>query len=91
MADDKNKEEGWPLQTVMGNLDGFWCQEVVTANQFMTINCRKPAVCLIWHDRDKRAYFMCHMCGSHNMMNRSGRLVIDATPGGELVREKAGT
>lgn len=81
----------WPLHTTMGNFEGMKCEEVDHALGDMLVYCGRPVECLVWHRKDRRAYMMCHMCGSHNVMNRGGRLLVDATPGWEILREVART
>lgn len=39
------------------------------------IPCGRPAVAIIYHERDKRGYFMCQSCAYHNVCNRGGKWV----------------
>jgi hypothetical protein len=64
---------------VMGNFQGMRCEEASTLSTHMFIPCSRPVCALIWHERDRRAYMMCEGCASHNIQNRGGRLVIDAS------------
>jgi len=57
------------------NLDGIICQEASTRSISTYIACGAPAVALVWHERDKRAYPMCKACAWHNLCNRGGRLL----------------
>lgn len=34
-----------------------------------------PADAIVWHEKDRRAYFMCAGCADHNVKNRGGKLV----------------
>ena len=37
--------------------------------------CGQPAVAIVYHDKDRRGYYMCLACADHNVRNRGGRLV----------------
>ncbi len=63
------------------------CQEASPLSNHFYIPCSKPAVAIIYHERDKRGYFMCAGCASHNVYNRGGRWV-SGTPETEYLREK---
>ena len=61
---------------------GATCEEVVTAlhcrecMQPIYLRCEHPAKVVVWHEKDRRAYYMCEVCGSHNIHNRGG---VDVT------------
>lgn len=74
---------------VLGSFQGLKCEEASTLSREFFIPCAKPAQSLIWHERDRKAYMMCHPCASHNVVNRGARLVVDATQGGMLTEEVA--
>jgi hypothetical protein len=57
-------------------LAGIRCQEASIHSRETYIACGKPAVAVIWHEKDKRAYPMCHPCSDHNVRNRGGRLLM---------------
>jgi deoxycytidylate deaminase len=63
-------------------LFGATCEEVVTAipckqcQQLIYLRCEAPAKVVVWHEKDRRAYYMCEVCGSHNIHNRGG---VDVT------------
>ncbi len=39
------------------------------------IPCAKPAVTVVYHERDDRTYLMCKHCAAHNVQNRGARLI----------------
>ena len=55
---------------------GARCQE---ASPFYSthryIPCGAPAVEVVYHAKDRRAYFMCAPCADHNVRHRGGKLV----------------
>lgn len=54
------------------------CEEVVTAvpckncQQLIYLRCEAPAKMVVWHQKDRKAYYMCEICGDHNVHNRGG-------------------
>lgn len=80
---------GWPLTTFLGSFEGMLCEEASILSREKFIPCCRPVVALVWHERDKRAYMMCLACAGHNVENRGGRLLVDGTRGGDLLREVA--
>lgn len=61
------------------------CQEASVLSRFDYIPCGHPAVAIVYHRRDRRAYLMCHPCADHNVRNRCGMVASAATP--ELYEE----
>lgn len=57
-------------------LAGLKCQEASALSRQTYVLCAKPAVAVIWHEKDNRAYPMCHPCAWHNVRNRGGRLLM---------------
>jgi hypothetical protein len=55
--------------------EGAECQEASTLSVSSYIPCCRPAVAIIYHERDKRGYLMCVGCAQHNVMNRGGKWV----------------
>ena len=53
------------------------CQEQADGPFEVYIPCNRPAVKLVYHERDKRAYRMCEQHAWHNIENRGG---IDKGP-----------
>jgi len=86
---DGVKPYGWPLSMVLGNFQGLRCEEASNLSREFFIPCSKPVDAAVWHDRDRRLYMMCFGCASHNVVNRGGRLVVDATKDGRLTEEVA--
>lgn len=66
--------------------EGETCQEASTMSHSFYIPCGKPAVAIIHHDKDRRGYYMCGPCASHNVRNRGGRWV-GGTSETEYLRE----
>lgn len=58
------------------------CQEQSIHARDVSIPCGVPAVAIVWHARDNRAYLMCAPCADHNVLNRGGRLLVTAQPRG---------
>lgn len=63
------------------------CQEASILSHENYIPCGQKAVAIIYHERDRRGYYMCAGCASHNVRNRDGRWVT-GTPETEYLREK---
>jgi hypothetical protein len=59
---------------------GARCQEASHLSRQSYIACRAPATHVIWHDKDRRGYYMCDACADHNVRNRGGRDVTHGTP-----------
>lgn len=57
-------------------LEGIKCQEASGLSKQTYIPCAQPAVAVVWHEKDNRAYPMCHPCAWHNLRNRGGRLLM---------------
>ena len=55
--------------------DGATCQEVSILSGQFYIACGQPAVAIVYHEKDRRGYYMCEMCACHNVRNRGGKLV----------------
>ncbi len=55
--------------------DGSKCQEASILSTHSYIPCGRPAVAIVYSDRDRRGYLMCIGCASHNLSNRGGKLV----------------
>jgi putative hemolysin len=55
---------------------GARCQEASPMSRRLYIPCGAPAVAIVYHDRDKRSYYMCVPCADHNCRNRGGRLMM---------------
>lgn len=67
-------------------LNGFKCTEASQFSVETYIPCCRPAVSVVWHDRDQRAYPMCAMCTDHNVRNRGGRLIATIVTPTEQVK-----
>jgi hypothetical protein len=52
--------------------DKLSCQEASMFSKETYIPCGQPAIAIIWHNKDKRAYPMCLGCADHNVKNRRG-------------------
>ena len=87
----RDESMGWPLVARMVNFDGMKCEEASILSKTDYIPCGHQAVALVWHSRDRRVYLMCLGCASHNIQNRGGRLIVDATHQSDLLREVART
>lgn len=61
------------------------CEEASVLSRATFIPCGMPAIAVVWHNKDRRAYRMCRGCTSHNVTNRGGILLV-AAPEGELER-----
>ena len=70
--------------------DGAECQDASILSMHSYIPCGKPASAIIYHERDRRGYFMCAACASHNVKNRGGKWV-SGTPETEYLRERVST
>lgn len=55
-------------------LDGP-CEEASPLSFKFKIDCGRPSVAIVWHNKDQRAYRMCDMCADHNVTNRGGILL----------------
>lgn len=53
---------------------GNKCEEHIAVGNGSAVH-GAPADSIVWHDRDRRCYFMCAMCADHNVKNRGGKLV----------------
>ena len=51
------------------------CQEASTLSCSFYVPCCRPAVAIIYHERDRRGYLMCSGCADHNVRNRGGKWV----------------
>lgn len=56
------------------------CQEASPMSMNFKIDCGVPAVGIVWHNRDQKAYPMCEPCLDHNVTNRGGILLVQASP-----------
>jgi|SRR5579872_531916 len=54
---------------------GARCQEASVLSREHYFPCSVPAVAIVYHAKDRRAYYMCGPCASHNVCNRGGRLL----------------
>lgn len=61
------------------------CQEASILSYEKYIPCGQPALALVWHNGDAKAYFMCVGCADHNVRNRG--VVLLATTDESLRRE----
>jgi hypothetical protein len=61
------------------------CQEASILSRATYIPCCAPAVAIVYHDRDRRGYYMCLPCADHNIRNRGGKLVKVNSAGRVLV------
>lgn len=52
--------------------DHHRCEEASILSKETYIPCGRPAVGLVWHQKDGRAYRMCDACLDHNVRNRGG-------------------
>jgi hypothetical protein len=57
------------------------CQEASPFSVNMYIPCMAPAVAVVWHERDAKAYTMCLGCADHNVRNRGGVLLAVSEEG----------
>jgi hypothetical protein len=62
------------------------CQEASMLSGKFYIPCGKKVEVIIYHERDRRGYLMCHACASHNVRNRGGKWVT-GIPETEYLRE----
>lgn len=60
-------------------LDGK-CEEASPMSFKFKIDCGRPSVAIVWHNKDQRAYRMCDMCADHNVTNRGGILLFPVKP-----------
>lgn len=67
--------------------EGSECQEASILSQSNYIPCTRPAVAIIYHERDRRGYYMCDGCADHNVKNRGGKWV-GGTKETEYLRER---
>lgn len=56
-------------------LKSVTCVEASQLSRETFIACGAPAVGLVWHDNDRKAYPMCAGCCDHNISNRGGKLL----------------
>jgi hypothetical protein len=54
------------------------CQEASPLSRNFKIDCGTPAVGIVWHNKDQKAYPMCDSCLDHNVTNRGGILLVQA-------------
>lgn len=62
-----------PYATCEETTGGTTCN---ACGEMKYFRCGNPASMAVWHQRDRRVYYMCTWCGSHNVRNRGG---IDVT------------
>lgn len=55
------------------------CQEASRYSVTGYIPCGNIATAIVYHNRDRRGYYMCTSCASHNLHNRGGKLVTAST------------
>lgn len=55
------------------------CQEASVFSRSSYIPCGAQAVAIVYHNKDRRGYYMCGSCADHNVRNRGGRLVAQRT------------
>jgi hypothetical protein len=60
--------------------EGARCQEASFLSRGTYIPCNAPATKVIFHDKDRRGYYMCNPCADHNVRNRGGRDVTAKPP-----------
>jgi hypothetical protein len=56
---------------------GALCQEASFLSRATYIPCSQPATHVIYHTKDRRAYYMCDPCADHNVRNRGGEDVTN--------------
>ena len=49
------------------------CQEALPFNHY--IPCGEPATVIVYHEKDRRGYYMCLSHADHNIHNRGGKWV----------------
>lgn len=54
------------------------CEEASPLSFHTQIDCGRPAVKIVWHNKDHRAYPMCASCADHNIRNRGGIELVQA-------------
>lgn len=52
---------------------GARCQEASMFSRGTYVPCSLPATHVIYHAKDRRAYYMCGGCADHNVRNRGGQ------------------
>jgi len=55
--------------------DDAKCQEASILSRESYIPCGAKATTIVYHEKDRRGYFMCDPCADHNIRNRGGNLV----------------
>lgn len=55
------------------------CQEASILSEKDYIPCGATAMCIVYHEKDSRGYFMCMPCAYHNIRSRGGRVVTAMT------------
>lgn len=55
------------------------CQEASIFSRESYVPCSKPAVAIVRHEKDQRAYYMCAPCADHNVRNRGGKLIRESS------------
>jgi hypothetical protein len=72
MVRRKENKMNIPLITVP---EGSMCQEASMFSGNMYVPCGQPASTIVYHERDRRGYYMCSGCADHNVRNRGGKWV----------------
>jgi hypothetical protein len=68
-----------PIGSLDSIPDGARCQEASVLSKEKYIPCFAPAVAIVFSPKDRRAYWMCPGCASHNLSNRGALLVYTST------------
>jgi hypothetical protein len=55
--------------------DDAKCQEASVLSVKEYIPCHAKATAIVFHEKDRRGYYMCDPCADHNIHNRGGKLV----------------
>lgn len=55
------------------------CQEASPLSKEHFIPCGNQANSLVYHSKDRRSYYMCPPCASHNINNRGGKVMSNST------------
>ncbi len=64
-----------PVDLASAIPDDATCQEASILSGIAYFPCGEPAVAIVYHDRDRRGYYMCLPCTDHNVRNRDGYLL----------------
>jgi hypothetical protein len=70
-------KRGKPLKLAV-DLSGSTCEEASSLSVTMYMPCGRPAIAIIWQNKDRRAYTMCDGCADHNLTNRGGIRLVAA-------------